>query len=258
MVLFGDQSQNIYGRKEGRESVIVQGFGEWNKLTQSYRIKDNSPLNSLFQKFQRKFLLDKYSDTELFAISETQDLFSPDQIEFHSCPTNNQLSFLFDLIKKTIKQHTLNPNDIVVLSSKINTVRQLNELWLQEERTHTMFETMEELACITCTLITRLTQMSAVEIDNLISKYEKEIESARRRKKNHFHQNSGLIKLSTVHSFKGLESKTVFYLLSEDDSPEIVYTGITRATNNLFIFGLDPVEKYANFLTTGHFFEREC
>ena len=49
-------------------------------------------------------------------------------------------------------------------------------------------------------------------------------------------QNSGLIKISTIHSFKGLESPTVFCILQENDSPEIIYTAMTRAKKNLIIF----------------------
>jgi ATP-dependent exoDNAse (exonuclease V) alpha subunit len=49
-------------------------------------------------------------------------------------------------------------------------------------------------------------------------------------------QNSGLIKISTIHSFKGLEAQTVFCILSVEDDAEMVYTGITRAQRNLVVF----------------------
>ncbi len=58
----------------------------------------------------------------------------------------------------------------------------------------------------------------------------------RQRKKNFFMQNSGLIKISTIHSFKGHESPTVFCILQEHDNPELVYTAMTRAKKNLIIF----------------------
>lgn len=44
------------------------------------------------------------------------------------------------------------------------------------------------------------------------------------------------IKLSTIHSFKGLEAQTVFCILTPDDEAEMVYTGITRAQRNLVVF----------------------
>ncbi|WP_200389544.1 nuclease-related domain-containing DEAD/DEAH box helicase [Thiocapsa imhoffii] len=65
MVIFGDQAQNIYGRQEGRASVIAQGFGRWNKLNKNYRTAENSPLNQLFKDFQLEFLIQKYSDAEI-------------------------------------------------------------------------------------------------------------------------------------------------------------------------------------------------
>jgi superfamily I DNA/RNA helicase len=48
-------------------------------------------------------------------------------------------------------------------------------------------------------------------------------------------QNSGLIKISTIHSFKGLEAQTVFCILTPEDEAEMVYTGITRAQRNLVV-----------------------
>jgi len=66
--------------------------------------------------------------------------------------------------------------------------------------------------------------------------FREEIDKIRRRKKCFFMQNSGLIKISTIHSFKGLEAQTVFCILAPEDEAEMVYTGITRAQKNLVIF----------------------
>jgi len=74
-----------------------------------------------------------------------------------------------------------------------------------------------------------------------------DLERARRTKKNHFYANSGLIKLSTVHSFKGLESKTVFYVMDDKDTPEIIYTSITRSTENLIILDKSKEVPYLDF-----------
>ncbi|MDC9566702.1 MULTISPECIES: hypothetical protein, partial [unclassified Pseudoalteromonas] len=59
--------------------------------------------------------------------------------------------------------------------------------------------------------------------------------------------NSGLIKLSTVHSYKGLESKTVFYLMDEKDTAEIVYTSITRTVENLIILDKSKQSQFSEF-----------
>lgn len=67
------------------------------------------------------------------------------------------------------------------------------------------------------------------------------IKNLRNNKKLHFYMNSGTVKLSTIHSFKGWESETVF-LIIEKNHPnleatfdEILYTGLTRSRRNLII-----------------------
>jgi hypothetical protein len=72
MVLFGDESQNIYQREVSRASVVAQGFGRWIKLNRSYRTDIDSPLNQLFKDLQVKYLIEKYSDTEIFETNPTQ------------------------------------------------------------------------------------------------------------------------------------------------------------------------------------------
>ena len=66
----------------------------------------------------------------------------------------------------------------------------------------------------------------------------------RNNKKLHFWMNCGMIKLSTIHSFKGWESEVVFLLLEptceantyfNHTFDELLYTGITRARRDLVI-----------------------
>lgn len=78
-------------------------------------------------------------------------------------------------------------------------------------------------------------------------------------KKYNFYMNSGTIKISTIHSFKGWESNTVFLILRPKDNDstsfdELLYTGITRTRSNLVVINLgnkeydenirDLIEKY--------------
>ena len=57
-----------------------------------------------------------------------------------------------------------------------------------------------------------------------------------------FQMNTGNIKLSSIHSFKGWESDTVFLLLppekTSDSFDELIYTGLTRSRSKLFIINL--------------------
>lgn len=61
-----------------------------------------------------------------------------------------------------------------------------------------------------------------------------------KNKKIHFWMNSGTIKISTIHSFKGWESKVVFLILertndTQSSFDELLYTGITRCCSNLVV-----------------------
>lgn len=54
------------------------------------------------------------------------------------------------------------------------------------------------------------------------------------------------MKLSTFHSFKGYESPNIFLFINDKDSPEIVYTGLTKAKENIVVF-IKQGSKYADF-----------
>lgn len=111
-----------------------------------------------------------------------------------------------------------------------------------------MFETYEELAKCTNKSINELIGLDENTINTLIKQNKEDIERVRRAKKNHFYANSGLIKLSTIHSYKGLESKTVFYIMSDEDDVETVYTSITRSSENLVIIDVGSKNACSAFL----------
>jgi len=248
MVLFGDESQNIYQRDFSRSPVIAQGFGRWIKLTRSYRTNLDSPLNQLFKDFQLEFLLEKHSDIEITDVSPAQMGMGFSLLKYEEATFDDWKESVFDSVKSYIRSYDLHPNDVVILSSKISLVRQLNELWIEDEKTHCMFETYEELSTCTNMSVEKLKALDESEINILVSQNKEDIERVRRAKKNHFYANSGLVKLSTIHSYKGLESKTVFYVMDEKDDPEIVYTSITRSSENLVVFDVGSKNKCSAFL----------
>lgn len=155
---------------------------------------------------------------------------------------------MFDSIQKYIKVYDFHPNDVVVLSSKISEIRQLNEFWIEREKTHCMFENYKELSVWTNQPVDELKRLDEDKISSLINQNKNDIERVRRAKKNHFYANSGLIKLSTIHSYKGLESKVVFYVMSAKDDPEVVYTSITRSSENLVVFDVGNKNICSGFL----------
>ena len=75
----------------------------------------------------------------------------------------------------------------------------------------------------------------------------------RNNKKIHFYMNSGTIKVSTIHSFKGWESELLFLIIEKKFSKmdatfdEILYTGITRCRSNLVLINFGN-EQYHNKL----------
>ncbi|MEO7938191.1 MAG: ATP-binding domain-containing protein, partial [Burkholderiaceae bacterium] len=133
--------------------------------------------------------------------------------------------------------YQLHPNDIALISSKVELLMPLNEALKQSEKTKVMFEEESELKAF------------PDEAARKSPQYREEIAKIRRRKKSFFFQNSGLIKLSTIHSFKGLEAQTVFCILAPEDEAEMVYTGITRAQRNLVVFDTSA-SSYRSFFQT--------
>ena len=77
-------------------------------------------------------------------------------------------------------------------------------------------------------------------------KLKNNLNLVRNNKKINFNMNSGTIKISTIHSFKGWESETLFLIVENGFSlsfDEIIYTGITRSRKNLIIINFGN-EKY--------------
>jgi ATP-dependent exoDNAse (exonuclease V) beta subunit len=169
-------------------------------------------------------------------------------LKYESIPVSGWHEAVFDSMQSYIRSHNLHPNDLVVLSSQISLVRQINQFWIEKEKTHFMFESYEELSVCTNKCIGELKNLDERELNILVNQNIADIERVRRTKKNHFYSNSGLIKLSTIHSYKGLESKTVFYIMGEKDDAEVVYTSITRSSENLVVFDVGSKNICSEFL----------
>ncbi|WP_297579768.1 ATP-dependent helicase [uncultured Helicobacter sp.] len=91
---------------------------------------------------------------------------------------------------------------------------------------------------------------NAKEIQGFRNKVNKaNYEIIRRNKKIHFWMNCGMLKISTIHSFKGWESQAVFLIIEDkttkNEFDELLYTGFTRARENLVIinFGNEEYHK---------------
>lgn len=81
--------------------------------------------------------------------------------------------------------------------------------------------------------------------------FDTDYDFIRTNKKYNFWMNTGNIKISSIHSFKGWESDTIFLILQErkDGDPsfdELLYTGITRTISNLVVINLGNKEYHNN------------
>ncbi len=230
MVLFGDEKQNIYDRELDSEKKIktVQGFGRWKNLNRSIRQQgDGDRIIDLSKKFQQAFFQGKYEldayENKLEHAASFSGLF---KIAHYANISHYEIAFIAEMEKvvqkifREIRTNNIHPNDVVILSSRIIPLRIIDHYIRAEfnEKTITTFETKEML--------------EHERDSNLVS----EIKNIRNVKKIHFRLNGGTIKISTTHSFKGFESKTIFLIINESDDAEIVYAGITRSKSDLMVF----------------------
>ncbi|MBD5310812.1 MAG: ATP-binding domain-containing protein [Bacteroides sp.] len=86
-----------------------------------------------------------------------------------------------------------------------------------------------------------------VKFRDEVFKTDGDYSKIRDNKKLNFYMNTGTIKISTIHSFKGWESEVVFLLLEKKNEgdrsfDEILYTGLTRTRSNLIVINLGNTE----------------
>lgn len=228
MLLFGDEKQNIYKRAlDGeRRSKVVEGFGAWVKLTKSYRYTLQSPIIPLVDSFQRSFLLQDYEldPDESFQMSLTSI-----GVQAYTTFDRQSMAELAAHIIKIAKEHSIHPNDISIISSQEIVLRELDHV-LRTSESH-----REKTLCA----------FPSLEVAEH-PKYSKKYQEISASKKKGFNLNSGLMKLSSTHSFKGFESPLIFLLVNNKDSPEMVFTGLTRAKENVVVF-VESESRYFDF-----------
>jgi len=215
MVLFGDEKQNIYERELDNEKKpkIVQGFGRWEYLNKSIRHQgDGGRILDLAKRFQKSFFENKYE------IDKYEDKTTTPSLNlgiYQLAHYSNNLKDIVELIYKRIRADNIHPNDVCILGSKIEILREIDFIVRKEfnEKTLTTFETKE-----------------------MYEHFPKDVKSIRKKKKIGFNLNNGMLKISTIHSFKGFEVSTLFLIIDESDNAEIVYAGITRSKFDIMIF----------------------
>lgn len=237
-VVFGDAKQNVYHKKlDDLQEIRTVGIpGQWNNsLNQGFRF-NNLKFTTLATNFQKVFFPHQSCD---IVFNDPQFDFDEKNCTYYKSEDiidNKTLCHYCTLISKKYK---IDYKNIVILFQYRETLREIDFILRKEKGllTTTTVETKEEEAII------RRQSMY----------YDDEIKKIRRTKKLHFSMENDNIKLSTIHSFKGWEAHTIILLLEakqvdtdNKDNPELIYTAITRAKNNLFIMNRDN-ETYHNF-----------
>lgn len=257
-VVFGDPKQNVYGRPLDSLGDIRLGVisGLWNHSLKDGMRFTNPQLASLAYEFQKEFLGKDHVD----GIEK-----NPVQTDLTTCikyadigliKDDKQTKTLARYCRNILKDFHVSSSTTVVLSQMGDILRLVDYYYRQltGNETSTTFvkkEVFDEL------LKKHLILSSCSSIANYGLKRDKD--SIEHGLKERFTMDTRFLKMSTIHSFKGWESPTVILIIeSEDasspiyrvpsnlDKPEIIYTAITRARENLFIFNLGN-KKYDEF-----------
>ena len=253
LVVYGDEKQNIYERQLDSDRKPNTGIpGRWNELNESFRL--TTKIANLAIKYQNYFFAKKY-DIDIIQIIKQQSIFDVQElIEYYFFKSTLTQNIIFEKVINIIKELNTHPNDICFLSPRVEILRELDYFIRSriKQKTNTTFETKE------------MWEKLKSEIDEE-EKFKREIERIRHNKKFNFWMNSGTIKLSTIHSFKGWEIHTLFLIIDSGNeldeflSDELVYAGITRCRFNLYILNIGNI-KYHDFFTSSvkntHFYDR--
>lgn len=238
--VFGDGEQNIYNRELETETKMpsIYGFrGRWNEMSERVSMRFMNPhIATLSSEFAHYFNL---SDS---ALSSQQREFLFDEnfyIKYWEYPTDSSSHELVNQIRDIVENYELKISETVILASTISLLRDIEKEYVEQ----TGFKTM----------ITFETESQYQEVCAYSRYKESDLKDIRRVAKVHFTTNCEEIKMSTIHSFKGWESKNVILFLQPDNvvdknenSDALIYTAMTRAKCNLFIISLGN-EKYDEF-----------
>lgn len=233
MVLFGDEKQDIYSRTGSNKRIKqLEGFGHWQILNSRFRFNDHY-MPELAKDFRNTFLK---GNTETKTNNENLTLDLQIGAGFNRCLNYHpkELAHIVKAMFEIIREYSVHPNDIVVLSSHTEQLIEIDYL----------IRTTEGLNTETTTTFANRETVEKIRQSEII--FDSEIDKVNNNKKYNFWNNSGNLKLSTIHSYKGYESPTVFLIINEYDNPELVYVGATRAKLNLVVFVLQN-SKYEKF-----------
>lgn len=258
--LFGDGEQNIYDRTQEKETQMPLirncGFsGRWQEADKVGGEKDKS-ISMRIQNPQIALLSSNFAHSFMASSSsldiQNNILFEKYIIKYWKVDNKTTADTLVCNIRWIISEYQLKTEDVVVLGQSINLLRDVENAYVKATGQKTMitFETVS--------------QYEEVKKKSSPIFIHKDLDEIRRANKTHFTTACHEIKMSTIHSFKGWESKTIILLLQpetkvdgiydgymiqeRENMPALVYTALTRAKCNLFIINLGNPQ-YHTFFT---------
>lgn len=254
--VFGDGEQNIYNRTmdvKTKMPEIPTFEGRWGELSEGVSMRIQNPrIVSLASAFAKSFM-DR--DSRILPIQNVMD-FNDYHIEYWNEGRTHNAQKLCDRICCMIQSCGLKLADIAILAASVNLLRDIEQYF--SVPTMRSFESANQYKEV----------REAIADDRLS---QSNIEDIRRVAKTHFTTYCDALKFSTIHSFKGWESKTIvlfiqpdeidcdprdYYIEAKKNTPALIYTALTRAVNNLFVINLGN-QKYDSFFQT-HIYRGGC
>ena len=240
-VLFGDSKQNIYRRQLDKDMEIRTPItGPWTSRLNTGRRFDNPRIASLAMSFQRFFFPDQATDDiqqqlEIGFTSESEVYYEPipQEVTWEGV-ADRCIQLIFD--KHQDKSRT------VILSQTYPLLRALEKqiLTITGAPCMTTFETKAEYD--------KFLEEAMGKTDS--PRFQESIKRVRDNKKLHFSMESELLKVSSIHSYKGWDADNVILIIQPEDAydilgddalggrPELIYTAITRAKKNLYVLNM--------------------
>lgn len=257
-VVFGDPKQNLYHRPTDKNGDMLIGGvigGVWNhELNMSQRF-DNPVLEELHTKFKRAFLT---SPEDYIPQPKQTDMhFSIKYANVGRINTFAEIEKIAKYLRNICSQFKVDDKDVIVLSQNSDILRDIEYSYrtITNKKTSTTFISYELYNKL-------LKEYNIVDPStaNAIYQFKRDKENKDHSNKLKFTMAAEGMKFSTIHSFKGWEANTVILLLepvtthvepystsSACNSPELIYTAITRARENLFIINFNNLTYHQFF-----------
>ena len=238
-VVFGDPKQNIYERPLDKQGDIRLGIipGVWNTLKTGYRFT-NPSLAGLSTAFQNR-----YSST--FAEEIQRQPIAPSELNYNiidykfiedTGPEEEIFQQVYRLCIDFIQANQLRMQDVAIIGYQKHLLQ-----WLD-------LKIRKEKQCETTVTFERQEEADLIQLQSPKGTYgyKRDTERISKVHKNNFTVMTHKLKLSTIQSFKGWESPTIICIISNkryaSSTPtsisDLIYTGITRAKENLLIINI--------------------